>query len=49
MRVGLPSRLATGPRVIKRIRGNCGEGVWKVEPLASLKRTANALRSTTHA
>jgi uncharacterized protein DUF6815 len=37
MRVGLPSRLATGPRVIKRNRGNGGQGVWKVEPLARLR------------
>jgi len=27
-------RLATGPRVIKRNRGNGGQGVWKVETLA---------------
>jgi hypothetical protein len=35
MRVELPSRLASGPRVIKRNRGNGGQGVWKVESLAS--------------
>lgn len=35
MRVELPSRLAFGPRVIKRNRGNGGQGVWKVESLAS--------------
>jgi hypothetical protein len=35
MRAELPSRLAAGPRVIKRNRGNGGQGVWKVEPLAS--------------
>ena len=35
MRVELPSRLAAGPRVIKRNRGNGGQGVWKVEPLPS--------------
>ncbi|MGB8068248.1 MAG: Cj0069 family protein, partial [Pseudolabrys sp.] len=34
MRVELPSRLASGPRVIKRNRGNGGQGVWKVESLA---------------
>src|SRR3954452_19454451 len=28
-----PARLATGPRVIKRNRGNGGQGVWKVESL----------------
>ena len=35
MRVELPARLAGGPRVIKRNRGNGGQGVWKVETLAS--------------
>src|SRR5262249_689169 len=35
MRVELPARLAAGPRVIKRNRGNGGQGVWKVEKLAS--------------
>lgn len=34
MRVELPMRLADGPRVIKRNRGNGGQGVWKVEALA---------------
>ncbi|GGI32765.1 hypothetical protein GCM10010987_71050 [Bradyrhizobium guangdongense] len=33
MRAGLPARLAAGPRVIKRSRGNGGQGVWKVEQL----------------
>jgi hypothetical protein len=35
MRAELPERLATGPRVIKRSRGNGGQGVWKVETLTS--------------
>src|SRR5947209_19815718 len=35
MRAELPARLAAGPRVIKRNRGNGGEGVCKVETLAS--------------
>jgi hypothetical protein len=35
MRVELPARLAAGPRVIKRNRGNGGQGVWKVETVAS--------------
>jgi hypothetical protein len=35
MRVELPVRLAAGPRVIKRNRGNGGQGVWKVEKLGS--------------
>src|SRR5260221_11084046 len=34
MRVELPARLAAGPRVIKRNRGNGGHGVWKIETLA---------------
>jgi hypothetical protein len=35
MRIELPVRLASGPRVIKRNRGNGGQGVWKVQVLAS--------------
>jgi hypothetical protein len=35
MRTELPARLAIGPRVIKRNRGNGGQGVWKVEVLAN--------------
>src|SRR5215467_4164880 len=38
MRVELPARLAAGSRVLKRNRGNGGQGVWKVETLASLRR-----------
>ena len=34
MRTELPARLAAGPRVIKRNRGNGGQGVCKVETLA---------------
>jgi hypothetical protein len=34
MRAELPARLAAGARVIKRNRGNGGQGVWKVETLA---------------
>jgi hypothetical protein len=33
MRAELPARLAAGPRVIKRNRGNGGQGVWKLESL----------------
>jgi uncharacterized protein DUF6815 len=36
MRAELPTRLTTGPRVIKRNRGNGGQGVWKVEMLPTL-------------
>lgn len=35
MRAEVPARLAAGPRVIKRNRGNGGQGVWKVELLSS--------------
>ena len=35
IRAELPARLAAGARVIKRNRGNGGQGVWKVETLAS--------------
>jgi Domain of unknown function (DUF6815) len=35
MRAELPARLTAGPRVIKRNRGNGGQGVWKVETLTS--------------
>jgi hypothetical protein len=35
MRSELPPRLAVGPRVIKRNRGNGGQGVWKIERLVS--------------
>src|SRR5262249_47807530 len=35
MQAELPARLAAGPRVIKRNRGNGGQGVCKVETLAS--------------
>ena len=38
MRAELLTRLAAGPRVIKRNRGNGGQGVCKVETLASLRR-----------
>src|SRR5262249_32687437 len=35
MQAELPARLAAGPRVIKRNRGNGGQGVCKVETLVS--------------
>ncbi|GLH80674.1 hypothetical protein SSBR45G_55830 [Bradyrhizobium sp. SSBR45G] len=35
MRAELPTQLAAGPRVIKRNRGNGGQGVWKVEKLSN--------------
>ena len=31
MRLELPASLATGPRVLKQIRGQSGDGIWKVE------------------
>src|SRR4051794_30714701 len=36
MRLELQARLAAGPRVIKRNRGNGGQGVWKVEIVTNL-------------
>ncbi|PDT76500.1 Cj0069 family protein [Bradyrhizobium sp. C9] len=46
MRAELPTRLATGPRVIKRSRGNGGQGVWKVEklPMSSMIRVLDATK-----
>jgi hypothetical protein len=46
MRAELPARLATGPRVIKRSRGNGGQGVWKVErlPTSSMLRVLDATK-----
>src|SRR5262249_20567072 len=37
MRIELPAQLAAGSRVIKRNRGNGGQGVWKVETSASAR------------
>lgn len=49
MRTELAARLAAGPRVIKRNRGNSGQGVWKVEALPnlgpSMVRVLNATKS----
>ncbi|MGY4432878.1 hypothetical protein ACVWWO_005355 [Bradyrhizobium sp. F1.13.1] len=46
MRAELPIRLATGPRVIKRNRGNGGQGVWKVEslPVSSMIKVLDATK-----
>jgi len=46
MRAELPARLAAGPRVIKRNRGNGGQGVWKVEklPTSSMIKVLDATR-----
>jgi hypothetical protein len=48
MRAELPARLTAGPRVIKRNRGNGGQGVWKIEMLASPQNrpTVRALDAT---
>ncbi|WP_348638233.1 Cj0069 family protein [Bradyrhizobium sp. ISRA463] len=45
MRVELPLRLAAGPRVIKRSRGNGGQGVWKVDALVSPPHPADGSRA----
>ncbi|WP_407193359.1 Cj0069 family protein [Bradyrhizobium sp. STM 3566] len=46
MRDELPERLVTGPRVIKRSRGNGGQGVWKVEklPTSAMLRVLDATK-----
>jgi hypothetical protein len=46
MRAELPNRLAAGPRVIKRNRGNGGQGVWKVEklPTSSMIKVMDATK-----
>jgi hypothetical protein len=46
MRAELPTRLAIGPRVIKRNRGNGGQGVWKVEslPTSSMIKVLDATK-----
>jgi hypothetical protein len=51
MRTELPTRLAAGPRVVKRNRGNGGQGVWKVETLASPRNRSmvRVLDATKHA
>lgn len=48
MRAELPARLATGPRVIKRNRGNGGQGVWKVErlPTSPMIRVLDATKDS---
>ncbi|WP_369721148.1 Cj0069 family protein [Bradyrhizobium sp. LLZ17] len=48
MRAELPTRLAAGPRVIKRNRGNGGQGVWKVErlPTSPIIRVLDATKDT---
>lgn len=46
MRDELPERLTIGPRVIKRSRGNGGQGVWKVEklPTSAMLRVLDATK-----
>jgi hypothetical protein len=47
MRSELPARLATGPRVIKRNRGNGGQGVWKVSSFGETQiRVLDATQET---
>lgn len=48
MRAELPIRLAAGPRVIKRNRGNGGQGVWKVEklPTSSMIKVLDATKES---
>lgn len=46
MRNELPGRLQSGPRVIKRNRGNGGQGVWKVEALPGPQSIVRVLDAT---
>jgi hypothetical protein len=46
MRAELPARLAAGARVIKRNRGNGGQGVWKVETLTNSRDRIRVLDAT---
>ena len=48
MHAELPARLASGPRVIKRNRGNGGQGVWKVETLSGPRQPADGPRAGCH-
>ena len=45
LRAQLPARLAEGPRVVKRQRGNAGIGVWKIEVRAGLPRPIDGTTS----
>lgn len=52
LRAALPARLESGPRVLKRHRGNGGAGTWKVElaptgaPVPMLVRALHAARGS---
>lgn len=47
LRARFPTRLRTGPRVLKQNRGNDGQGVWKVEALPNGQvRVLHALRGS---
>jgi hypothetical protein len=45
----LPARLATGARVLKRLRGHSGGGVWKVERDARANRAGRIALRVRHA
>ena len=47
MRTELPARLATGPRVLKQIRGQSGDGIWKAEVATPGGSSATAISSET--
>jgi hypothetical protein len=44
MRSGLPESLKRGPRVLKQLRGQSGDGVWKVSLINSASRPSLAVR-----
>jgi len=48
MHAGLPESLASGgPRVLKQVRGQSGEGVWKVELADPVNRSPSMISSNT--
>lgn len=49
MREELPGRLVPGPRVLKRLRGHSGGGVWKVERDASTAASGAMVLRVRHA
>ncbi|MBM3530879.1 MAG: Cj0069 family protein [Alphaproteobacteria bacterium] len=49
MRTEFPASLASGPaRVLKQLRGNGGNGVWKVEPVEAVQPGAGSVPLSAH-
>ncbi|MBI4296976.1 MAG: Cj0069 family protein [Chloroflexi bacterium] len=49
LRESLPALLAAGPRVLKQLRGNGGNGVWKVELVSNASPATEATVRVLHA